>query len=385
MKKTILLIMIALSYLTAIEIKSSLRQFANYTSVQNKVKILISDEVRNNDFYLFSYDDKQKISLEMFSEMILSKGYNLNYNGEFYYVDLSQDGNLTSSFKKDKKMHYVKFDNNIYDDVQNLLASMDINSTYFTTDNSVSFYSDKQTYRDVFTAIKNIDKIPKQVKFKLTITETNLNDLYTAGTNLNSLFKGITSVDFKYFINLITMPFTSETNIISSKQNGFYGVLSFLQDNGITKIKSSPFLTAKNRTEVNFVSVENIPYMISNSTYTNTGTSNQVQYEYRDVGLKIKITPTILKNHVDFDLDLTIEDITKQDNYTPTTSKKYLKSSYSLKRGEILVLSGINKETTYKGSNGIPVLKDIWLLKYLFSMDYEKTINTVLTLSVEVI
>ena len=117
--------------------------------------------------------------------------------------------------------------------------------------------------------------------------------------------------------------------------------------------------------------------MVSDSKFENSGTSTQVRYDYKDVGLKINITPTILKNGVDFDLELTIEDILNQNNNTPTTSKKYIKSSYHLKYGELLVLGGINKETTFKASSGIPILKDIWLLKYIFSTTYDKSVNSV--------
>lgn len=385
MKKVVFLVLVVLNSCLSIEIKSSLREFANYTASQNKIKILLSDEVMNNDFFLFSYDDKEKISIEMFKDIVSSKGYILVNRGDFYYVDLIKTDDENSSNNQDEAMRYINFDNNIYEDVKNLLEIKQISSTYFMTDNSVAFYSDKETYKDVLIAVKNIDKTPKQVTFKLTITETNLNDVKTIGTNLNSLLKGIERVDFKYYINLITMPFMSETNIITSKQNDFYGVLSLLQNNGITKIKSSPFLTAKNKTSVNFYSVENIPYMVSDSKFENSGTSTQVRYDYKDVGLKINITPTILKNGVDFDLELTIEDILNQNNNTPTTSKKYIKSSYHLKYGELLVLGGINKETTFKASSGIPILKDIWLLKYIFSTTYDKSVNSVLTLTIEVL
>ncbi|ABV23530.1 protein yitk [Campylobacter concisus] len=87
-----------------------------------------------------------------------------------------------------------------------------------------------------------------------------------------------------------------------------------------------------------------------------------------------------------FDLHLILEDILSQSSsFTPIVSKKELKSSYSLKRGDVLVLSGINKKTNAKQRNGVPVLKDIWLLKYLFSVEQDSEINSVLTLTIQII
>jgi hypothetical protein len=74
-----------------------------------------------------------------------------------------------------------------------------------------------------------------------------------------------------------------------------------------------------------------------------------------------------------------------QDTLTPITSKKELKSSYTLKRGDILILSGINKTTNVKQRNGIPILKDIFLLQYLFSIEQDQEINSVVTLTIEAI
>ena len=132
--------------------------------------------------------------------------------------------------------------------------------------------------------------------------------------------------------------------------------------------------------------VQNIPYLVQNSQTSATQTTTQNSYEYKDVGLKVTLKPIILRDHIDFDLHLILEDLlSNQNTLTPTTSKKELKSSYSLKRGDILVLSGINKNTNQKQRNGIPILKDIFLLKYLFSVEQDQEINSVVTLTIQVI
>lgn len=72
------------------------------------------------------------------------------------------------------------------------------------------------------------------------------------------------------------------------------------------------------------------------------------------------------------------------DNLTPTTTKKELKSNYKLKKGDILVLSGINEQIENINRTGIPILKDIWLLKYLFSTEKVEFSNSIISISIEV-
>ena len=366
-------------------IKTDLFNYAELTSSLNNVDILISNDIEPSEFLFFYNDEeKQSITIELFKKMLDVKGLYLFNSGNFYYVD-KKPTNDELETPGTEELRYVRLNNNVRESVQFLISLYDKNSTYIKSDNSLSFIANDKIYDEITRYLEYFDKPLDQVKFKLTISETNLKDIRENGSNINSLLKGISRSDFKFFINLITAPYSSETNVISSKSDGFYGVLSFLENNGVTKIVSSPFLTAKNHTEVYFSSVENIPYLVQNSQTSATQTTTQSNYEYKDVGLKIWITPVILKDTIDFDLHLIVEDLLSSNTLTPTTSKKELKSSYTLKRGDTLVLSGINKNTTSKQRNGIPILKDIYILKYLFSIEQDQQINSVVTLTIEVI
>lgn len=69
-----------------------------------------------------------------------------------------------------------------------------------------------------------------------------------------------------------------------------------------------------------------------------------------------------------------------------STSKKELKSSYKLKKGELLVLSGINKETWPPDSSfGVPVLKDVFILGELFKFESKSKTSSVITITIEVL
>ena len=390
MKRILLALVLSLNLLLASEVKLNLLEFANLASVNSNTDILISDDINPNDFYF--YTNKQtKISISLFRKAIEVKGLRLVRNSDFYYVEnkaLDNNGTLTPK----AKLRYLELKNNTFDDVSKIIKSTtdsnDFNSTsskveYIKSTNSVVFRANDDDYNDIIDFAQRSDKRLEQVNFKLTILETNLNNAENIGTNLNSLADVVTRADFNYFVNLITMPYTAETNVVRDKKRGFYGVLNLLVKNDVTSVKQSPYLVAKNGTPVYFSSVKNIPYLKNTSTYSNASTTTQNTYDYRDVGLKVSITPTILKDHIDFDLDLVVEDILDETTLTPQTSKKELKSNYSINKGEILVLSGINKETAYEYRNGIPLLKDIPIIQYLFSIKQKVIQKSVITLTIE--
>lgn len=377
LKKILILILCLSSFAKAETIYTDLLNFAELASKFNNIAIVTDDSIDDN-YYYFIYQHDTNLTLSMFRKMLESKGLFLYKKDNFYYI--------TDKKLPDYDLRRIDLSNYILEDVRRIMANFELNATYSTTSNSVFFRADDVAYEQIKQAVSSIDKPLEQVEFKLTITETNLKDIKDRGTKLQSLLKPLNHGDFAYYINLITSPYTTNSNVVRNDSEGFFGVLNFLDTNGLTKIISSPFLTAKNHTEVNFSAVQNIPYLVQNSQTSATQTTTQNSYEYKDVGLKITLKPVILKDHVDFDLHLILEDLLSSSNtLTPITSKKELKSSYSLKRGDILVLSGINKTTTQKQRNGIPILKDIFLLKYLFSVEQDQDINSVVTLTIQVI
>ena len=380
--KTLVKICLVLAFLSSCLVKAEtiytdLLNFAELTSKYNNIAIVTDDSI-DESYYYFIYQSETSLTLAMFRKMLEAKGLYLYKKDNFYYI--------TDKKLPDYDLRRIDLSNYIVDDVRRIMPNFELNATYSITSNSVFFRADDAVYEQIKQAVSGIDKPLEQVEFKLTITETNLKDIKDRGTKLQSLLKPLNHGDLAYYINLITSPYTTNSNIVRKDSDGFFGVLNFLDTNGLTKIISSPFLTAKNHTEVYFSAVQNIPYLVQNSQTSATQTTTQNSYEYKDVGLKITLKPVILKDHVDFDLHLILEDLLSSNNtLTPTTSKKELKSSYSLRRGDVLVLSGINKINTVKQRNGIPVLKDIFILKYLFSVEQDQDVSSVVTLTVQVI
>jgi len=380
-KILLLMVVLLLNNLHAEKIDLSLREFASMVASENKVNILIQQSIEDDKIFFYLGDtNSTKVPLSAFSKMLYLKGFNFKKTDSFYFIEQIKEP-VEKPVENVFQTYTLK--NPVFPDVQNILNAFDINGTYISSTNAVSFSAPPKHLKEIISAIHSIDVSQNQVQFKITILETSIDDLKDRGANISAYLQ-TTNETSKYFLNLITMPYTATTNVTDNSKSGFYGVLKFLDQNGYTKIKNSPIITARNQTEVSFTSVKNIPYKAGTSSYASSSTTSTTSYAYKDVGLKVTIKPIIIENMVNFDLTLVIEDLLDTTD-TPTTSKKELKSTYSLQRGDMLVLSGINKETVTDSSYSVPVLRSIYLLGELFKYSSTSTASSILTMTIEVL
>lgn len=385
MKRVLFLMMFLISLNKADEFRFNLLDFINLASFQNDVKIVISNNINYSDFTFYTNDKSPKINIEMLQSMLKAENLVLYKGSGFYFVDIAKENQETKN--NNNKVYNIPLNYNIKDEVNQLLNLFDINASYISNNNQLYFATDnKADYDEILTLIRLFDVEPTQSKIKITIFETNLKEIKERGLELFAYSKSLPNESFNYFINLITMPFNATSNVASNSKSGFYSVVKFLDNNNFTKIKSSPYLLLRNNKELYFSSVENIPYLVSSKEVNDDKTSITNNYDYKDVGLKIKISPFFVKSgNLDFSMNFTIEDIISINNNLPTTSKKELNGSYYLKKGDLLILSGINKDVTYDELYAVPFLSDLWFIGNFFKFKKTENKQSVLTIAVELI
>ncbi len=119
-------------------------------------------------------------------------------------------------------------------------------------------------------------------------------------------------------------------------------------------------------------------------------TGNDVaSMEKIDVGVKLDITPTFVTDDsvlIAVSVGRTFVDLggaTGTFKESVRVSKNEVNATVSLKFGQTLILSGLREKETSENKSGVPVLRDIPLLQYLFSTektaDYHKSIVTIIT------
>jgi general secretion pathway protein D len=392
--KIILILFLTLTLCNAYKLEKTLKELAQIVSKQNNINILISKNVKVDDFTFYVSNPDDNILLPAFKSYLWDNNLTLTFQDGFYLV---HEMSYFAPEPEPINLYYIELKNLAYEDLKILLSLYDdVENQYIKNTNSLAIKATQTQYEDIYNHISKIDKSLQQVQFKITVLETSLNELKDRGSQIafdiqsspstNSNGDESSSQSYNYFLNLITMPYSASTNILDTSKKAFYGTLKYLNQNGYTTIQNSPTLTAKSRRTVNFSSVQNIPYLVQTQEVEDTKTKQSNSYEYKDVGLKIDISPIVLDDVVEFDLSLTIEDILSSSNQnTPTVSKKHLKSNYTLKKGELLVLSGINKTTDLQSSYGVPLLQDIFIVGELFKFKSTDKIETVLTITIEVL
>jgi len=393
-KTILLLICLLLNNLNAEKLDMTLREFAGKVSADNGVNILIQEAVEDENINFFVGDKNATVYLPAFKKMLFLKGLDLKKDkSEFYYIEKIPE----KKEEEPKPVFYsVQLKHPVFSDVENLLKMDEtIKYSYIASTNSVAFYCMPERLEDLKRSIKNLDVETPQIQFKITVLETNMDEVKDRGVNLSAYMQTVAKTNsegesntqsYNYFLNLITMPYSATTNVLENSKSGFYGVLKYLNENGMTDIKNSPVITASSNKEVSFTSGQNVPFKIGTSSYASASTTSSSSYQYRDVGLNIKLKPIILGDMINFDLVLTLEDIiNSQSSDLLSTSKRELKSNYKLKKGELLVLSGINKETHLDSSYNVPFLSNIFLLGEFFKYESKTKTNSIVTITIEVL
>ncbi len=146
-------------------------------------------------------------------------------------------------------------------------------------------------------------------------------------------------------------------------------------------ILSTPQLLTVNNEEAEIVVGENRPYLTS--TRLDASGNPLYSYDYRDVGVKLKIKPYINNDgFVNLNLYQEVSKVTEATTGgtgsvpAPTTLKRSTKTTVVVKDSQTVVISGLIRDDSTGTQQGIPFLSKIPILGYLFGYQkktYEKT------------
>ena len=138
-------------------------------------------------------------------------------------------------------------------------------------------------------------------------------------------------------------------------------------------ILSTPQILTTDNKEAKIIVGKNVPYQTGTTESTVTTTSN---YEYRDVGITLKITPHISKDRM-VRLDISQEDTELSQAsstqatsttvpITPTTYKRSIDTTVIVKDNNTVVIGGLIGDNFSKNGTQVPCLGDIPILGWAF-------------------
>lgn len=160
-----------------------------------------------------------------------------------------------------------------------------------------------------------------------------------------------------------------------------WGILiQALSSSAAANLLSTPSIITLDNQESEIIVGQNVPFRTGESTVTGDGTTNPfTTIERRDVGLSLKVTPTISADGlVRLVVEQTTEDISTTNVAGASdliTNKREIKTTVLADDGETVVLGGLIKDDYQVNKSKVPLLGDIPILGRLFSSESESRVK----------
>lgn len=282
-------------------------------------------------------------------------------------------------------------------DIVNLIRSMlDTKKLY------VNEILNSITIRDTPEKIKLIEKIVSandlkeaEVILDVEILEISRSNMLKYGWNFSPSFTATASMSGTSTtdgttsttsgITLAQFRNLSSDNIILSLPSV---VLNLIKQDSDAQTLANPRVRVLNNKQAKFHIGEKIPVQTS-SVQATTGTSTVTStFEYKDVGIKLNVDPTVhLNNTVTLKMNLEISTLGEalefgggQKQYRFGT--RNTDTTINLRDGETVIIGGMIKDEERKSKVKIPLLGDIPVLGRLFSSTDDNTIKSDILMSI---
>lgn len=373
--KNILITFLLFTFINADMLNFTLKEYSLIVSKANNINILIDKNIDSEINFYISNQIKEATHINVFETILNNNNLFLKKDKDFYYIS-----NTDYLKYRSIKLNFIDFE-----DIKNTLSIFDnIKFEYIPTKKILLFNSNYKNYIEIKNFINQIDYLPKQLKLKVTILETNIDKLKELGSNNQLNIKSNSNSNF--FYNLLAYPFTVSNTLENVQTSNFYTFIKFLNENKNTTLISSPVLTLLDNQITKFEVVTNIPYINGNTIIDDDISKQTNSYDYKDIGLRLSIKPMILDNNITYlNLELNFSNIISQDNNLPITTKKLINQKFYLEKNKLFILTGINQTQSNDKNFSIPLLSEIPLLGWLFKYKSNEINKSNLTILFELV
>jgi len=256
-------------------------------------------------------------------------------------------------------------------------------------------------YGRLVKLLERLDNMPRQVLIEVMVAEVSLTDSWSMGIEWALHEQG--SIDGRTYTNYITNNISSDVlpagsttpGIIGSNAVGLTytvlnsagevaGMLNAIADNNDLSILSSPQVMVLNNETATVNVGQQVPIVTSqtgdiNATTSTSTTVNQT-VQYKDTGVILKVTPKINYDGIII-LDINQQVSSAAENtlggtQSPVISNRELSTKLAVRDGQTIFMGGLISNNVNNVESGVPLLKDIPLLGWLFKYQQEKKDKT---------
>lgn len=262
--------------------------------------------------------------------------------------------------------------------------------------NSIIILGNAQEYSIIKSLIDSLDVRKRQVMISAIISEVSDTAIKELGVRWQIItsqggaaYKGGLSANDLY-AQMATSGFATGVMTSSGRNIGgmFFPDLLMLfslaeSGTGFHVISSPRVLTVDNAPAQ--ITVSQVIPFASSVKYDING-NPLIGYDYKEVGIKLKLTPRISETNIILDIHQEANDVIGYEKPTvgnvqymvPITSKRELETQVNVDNGKTVVLGGMVSKKTTKTMDGIPFFKDIPLVGRLFRYDKDQKDTTYL-------
>ncbi|MHB8908373.1 MAG: type II secretion system secretin GspD [Syntrophales bacterium] len=278
------------------------------------------------------------------------------------------------------------------------VLSKDVNVVADKATNTLIITADRDDYKVLEGVIQKLDVPRPMVYIEALIMEVSVNKNFNVGVEWRGLkevgnadLKGLgpdaTAVGMAGFTGTSIIPQINAQGVPIIPGGLSLGVIgaaikigniafpnigaviqAYKKDSDIS-ILSTPQLLTLNNEDAEINVGKNVPYLTrSDTSVASPGQTFGQSYEYKDVGVILKITPNINEDQfVRLKIDQQVTSIADASlSNTPTTFKRTAKTTVVIKDSETVVIGGMIDDQSSADTIGVPCLGDIPGLGWLF-------------------
>ncbi len=242
--------------------------------------------------------------------------------------------------------------------------------------NALIFQGSAEEFARMRPLIESLDQTPRAAIIEATVVEVSLGNDDTLGVE-GSITFGFLGQKMQVSDTNTGIGNSGFTYTIFNSAGGARAVLNAFASDNRAKVLSTPKLLARSGTEARIQVGAQVPIVTSQATSSQLITSGNAgilqNIQYRDTGVILTVKPTIYSgNRVDLEIKQEVSEPVPNNTSglsTPVINNRTVSTNLSLHDGSTVLLGGLISDNVSDTSTGIPVLKDVPGLGFLFGTD----------------
>ena len=247
---------------------------------------------------------------------------------------------------------------------------------------------------EIRALVKAFDTKTREVFIEAKIVQISLSDRFQAGVDWASLSKGhflqtfplnLTSFGQMTVGSIAPQTTTNADGTTSTTFSGSGVILQFLETFGKVSVLSTPQIAVVDGEEAKIMVGTKEAYTTSSVTQSQATTTTAQQVTFVDVGVNLKVTPTISSGgFVTMKIRPEVSSVnrfitTAQGDQIPVVESTNAETKVMVRDGSTVLIGGLMTTQRRRNRSGIPILSRIPLLGIPFRSTTDESVNTELS------